>query len=165
MVDVTYRPVKADDFSDLHRIASHWSVVRQLGRWPWPPDPAFTKSHCKPFQGNGFIWAVCIDDQLIGTMAATQGELGYKFAPQISGQGIATKATRDAIDTAFTKYDWPVLKASVWEDNPSSARVLQKCGFTHWQTRYTRSPTRFPTLVHQYRLPRFDWDRLRTRTQ
>lgn len=98
-------------------------------------------------------------------MAVTQAELGYKLAPEVSGKGIATKTVHDAIEAAFATYDWPTLNASVWADNQASAKVLQKCGFAHWQTRYTRSPTRLPTLVHQYRLRRSDWDRLRTRTQ
>ncbi len=154
MTDLQYRAFRPDDFADLHAIVSHWSVVRQLGRWPWPPQEAFTKSRCKPFEGEGFAWAVCRDGKLIGSMAVTKAEVGYMFAPEMHGQGIAKKALQDAIEAAFNAYEWPVLKASVWEDNPASATVLRSLGFTHWQTYYTRSPTRLPALVHQYRLPR-----------
>ena len=165
MSDLSYRYLEADDFLDLHAIVSHRSVVRQLGRWPWPPQEAFTRGRCKPFDGDGFVWAVYINNHMIGTMAVTNGELGYMFAPETHGKGFATKAARDAIENAFSTFEWPILKASVWEDNPASAAVLRKCGFTHWQTHYTRSPARFPSLVHQYRLPRATWDRLRTNAQ
>ena len=165
MSDLSYRFLNADDFADLHAMVSHWSVVRQLGRWPWPPLEAFTRVRCIPYDGYGFIWAVCENDRVIGTMAVTNGELGYMFAPEVQGRGIATNVAHDAITHAFAEHDWPVLKASVWEDNPPSAAVLRKCGFVHWQTHYTRSPTRLPTVVHQYRLPRATWDRLRTTAQ
>jgi RimJ/RimL family protein N-acetyltransferase len=157
MVKTTYRFLTADDYADMHAMVSHWSVVRQLGRWPWPPEPDFTRGRCKPFKGQGFVWAVCIDDRVIGSMAVTRGELGYMFAPEVQGKGIATKSAKDAITKAFADYDWPSLNASVWWDNPGSAAVLRKCGFTHWQTHYTRSPARLPTLVHQYRLSRHTW--------
>ena len=165
MVEITYRFPNADDFPQIHAMVSHWSVVSQLGRWPWPPQEAFTLSRCKPYEGRGFVWAVCIDDRAVGTMAVTNGELGYMFSPEVHGKGIATQAARVAIAKAFDDYGWPVLKASVWEDNPASAAVLRKCGFTHWQTHYTRSPARLPTLVHQYSLTRAAWDRLRTAPQ
>lgn len=163
--DLTYRALNADDFDDMHAMVSHWSVVRQLGRWPWPPEPGFTRGRCKPYDGEGFVWGVCINDRVVGSMAVTKGELGYMFAPEVQGRGIATQAARDAIAKAFADYDWPILYASVWHDNPASAAVLRKCGFTHWQTHYTRSPARLPTPVHQYRLPRPVWDRLRTTAQ
>ena len=163
--DLTYRALNADDFDDMHAMVSHWSVVRQLGRWPWPPEPGFTRGRCKPYDGEGFVWGVCINDRVVGSMAVTKGELGYMFAPEVQGRGIATQAARDAIAKAFADCDWPILYASVWHDNPASAAVLRKCGFTHWQTHYTRSPARLPTPVHQYRLPRPVWDRLRTTAQ
>ena len=166
MAELMYRDLNADDFEALHRMCSHWSVVRQLGRWPWPPDPAFTRGRCKPYAEDGFVWAVCKDAQLIGTMAVTKGELGYMFAPDVHGQGIATQAAHHAIAKAWAEYDWPVLQASVWHDNPGSAAVLRKCGFVHWQSRYTRSLARgVPTMVYHYRLSRTDRDSLRTASQ
>jgi RimJ/RimL family protein N-acetyltransferase len=163
--DLTYRSLNADDFVALHAMASEWSIVRQLGRWPWPAQAAFTRSRCKPFDGKGFVWAVCAEGRMIGTMAVTDGELGYMFATDVHGRGIATKAAQDAVTKAFADDEFPALQASVWEDNVASAAVLRKCGFCHWQTRYTQSPARLPTLVHQYRLTRDTWDRLRTAAQ
>ncbi len=165
MADLTYRALREADFDDVHAMVSHWSVARQLGRWPWPPQPAFTRGRCKPYEGNGFVWAVCIDDRVIGSMAVTDRELGYTFAPEVHGRGIGTRVARDAIAKAFADYDWPMLYASVWHDNPASAAILGKFGFVHWQTHYTRSPARLPTLVHQFRLPRSTWDSLRTAAQ
>jgi RimJ/RimL family protein N-acetyltransferase len=67
-----------------------------------------------------------------------------------------------AIDKGFDDLALDVIIASTWHDNPASARVLTKCGFTHWQTHYQDSVARgVPTLVQQYRLTRIDWQRLR----
>jgi RimJ/RimL family protein N-acetyltransferase len=166
MADISYRFLNVDDFDDMHAMVSHWSVVRQLGRWPWPPEPAFTRSRCRPYRGHGFVWAVVQNDRVLGTVAVTGGELGYMYHPDAHGQGIGTKAATDAINAAFADDDWPMLVASVWEDNAGSAALLRKCGFVHWQTHYIRSRARgAPTLVHQYRLPRSVWDDLRHRAE
>lgn len=166
MDDISYRFIDAADFDDMHAMVSHWSVVRQLGRWPWPSQPAFTQSRCKRYEGVGFVWAVCKDGRLIGNMAVTGGELGYMLQPDVHGQGIGTKAAHDAITKAFADYDWPALLATVWHDNAASAALLRKCGFTHWQTHYEHSLARgLPTLVYRYRLTRTQWDGLRDRAE
>lgn len=51
---VTYRAVRPQDFDALHALVSLWDVTRNLGSWPWPPDPEFTAKRCQPFEGDGF---------------------------------------------------------------------------------------------------------------
>ncbi|MEL6682282.1 MAG: GNAT family N-acetyltransferase [Pseudomonadota bacterium] len=166
MVDLTYRNIRESDFGNLHAMVSHWSVTRQLGGWPWPADPAFTRSRSKAYEGDGFVWAICAGDQLIGTIGVTNGDLGYMLHPTYHGQGIMTRATRKAVDHAFETQDRDHLTGSTWYDNPTSARVLAKLGFVHWQTCYIHSKARgLPTLVHHRRLTRADWDRLRSAQQ
>ncbi|MBQ2263191.1 MAG: GNAT family N-acetyltransferase [Loktanella sp.] len=166
MADLTYRPPQASDFEAMHAIVSDWSVVRQLGSFPWPAAPDFTRQRCRAYGGQGFVWAICRDDQMIGTVAVTRGELGYKLAPGEQGKGIMTRACSDAINHGFAQWDWPCLTASVWWDNAASAKVLRRCGFIHWQTRYHHSiARRSPTLLHDYRLTRADWEDLRSAAQ
>ena len=166
MPELTFRDLAADDFDALHGIALDWSVVRQLGGWPWPADAAFTRSRCRPFDGDGFVWAVCADGVLCGTLGVTRGDLGYMFAPRFHGQGIATRAAGRAITHAFATTERAALTGSTWHDNPASFRVLQKLGFRHWHTCYTHAKARnCPTLVHHHRLTRADWERLRSAAQ
>jgi RimJ/RimL family protein N-acetyltransferase len=166
MADLTYRNIRGGDFPELHHIASQWDVVRQLGGWPWPADPKFTKSRCKPFKGNGFVWAVCLNDKLCGSIGVTGGDVGYMFDPAVQGRGIASQALTTAINHAFKTDDHDMLTGSTWYDNRASYRVLQKMGFEHWATRYERAKARgLPTLVHYHRLTRITWDRLRTTPQ
>ena len=45
------QPVLDFDTDALHRIVSHWDVVRQLASFPWPPDLAFTATRAQPYHG------------------------------------------------------------------------------------------------------------------
>jgi len=142
----------------VHSIATKWDVVRQLGGWPWPANPEFTKSRCKPYSGNGFVWGICLDDALVGSVAVTGSELGYMLHPEMSGRGVMTKASRDAMSHAMNVTDHTFFEASYWHDNPASGRILSKLGFRLWQTRYEPSKARrLPLLCHHARLMRSDW--------
>jgi RimJ/RimL family protein N-acetyltransferase len=163
MVELTYRSLEPDDFENLSEVVSHWSVVRQLGGWPWPPDPAFTMGRTKPYDGEGFVWAICANNALCGTIGVTNGDLGYMLSPAQHGKGIMGQAARAAIDHAFASGDRDVLTGSTWHDNAASYRLLQSLGFQHWQSRYMHAKARArPTMVYHLRLTRSDWDRLRT---
>jgi hypothetical protein len=83
MLDLSYRDLGPADFDAVHATASHWDVVRQLGSWPWPTDPAFTHTRCVPFAGHGFVWGIVLDAQLVGSVAMTGGELGYTIDPAL----------------------------------------------------------------------------------
>lgn len=158
MANLTYRDLCVDDFDAMHAIATQWSVVRQLGGWPWPANPEFTKSRCKPYGGNGFVWGICLDGTLVGSVAVTGKELGYMLHPDVAGRGIMGQATFDAMSHAMATTDHTYFDASYWHDNPASARVLAKLGFRPWQTRYEPSKARrIPLLCHHARLKRDDW--------
>ena len=58
------------------------------------------------------------------------GELGYVFAREYWGKGIATEATKLICDIAFRELSLNRLTAQVYEGNIASRRVLEKCGFT-----------------------------------
>ncbi len=164
MVELSYRPLRPDDFDPLHAMVCQWSVTRQLGGWPWPADPAFTRSRCTAYNGShgpGFIWAICVNDRLIGTLGVTGGSVGYMLDPDWHGQGLGTKALRHGISHAFATQDLDVLTATTWHDNAVSRRLLLNHGFQHWRTGYEPAKARkLPVLSYAYRLTRRDWDRL-----
>lgn len=166
MDELSYRNVEPRDFGAMHDIVSHRSVVRQLGSWPWPADPAFTKRRAQTYKGDGFIWAICREDRLIGTVAVTGRDLGYYLHPNEQGQGIMTRAIDAALAHAFQTLNRQVINASAWFDNPASHALVRKAGFTHWQTHYEHSIARgYPMLVYQHRLSRNTWQALRGRAQ
>jgi len=161
MTDITYRDVQETDLDAIQEVMSHWSVVRQLGGWPWPTTREFCETRARPYEGDGFVWAICKDDRLIGTMAVTGHELGYYLHPDHHGQGIMKSAMQGAVKAGFEVLDRPMLTASTWIDNDGSHALLTKSGFFHFRTEYIRSKARgFPVLVRQYRLARSDWQSL-----
>lgn len=167
MPELTYRDLAPDDTDALHAIMSDWSVVRQLGGWPWPPSRAFTASRSVPYaKGDGFIWGVFADGVLAGTVGVTGGWLGYAFSPRFQGQGIGGRSVRHGITHAFERFDLARIEANTWDDNRPSYALLQKLGFTHWQTHYEHAKARgLPVLCHEHRLTRSAWDCLRATAQ
>ena len=166
MASITYRSFRPSDFDDLHTVVSDWSVVRQLGGWPWPPDPGFTRNRSKPYDGDGFVWAICLDDRVIGMIGVTNGDLGYALDAAQHGKGIMSKAAKHAVGHAFATTDRDHLTGSTWYDNPASYKLLQRLGYRHWQSTYIRSKARgLPVMVYHQRLTRETWDRLSTAAQ
>lgn len=56
--------------------------------------------------------------------------VGYRVAEHRQGEGIATQALRHLIQCADHQLGLNTLKANVLDNNPASARVLEKQGFT-----------------------------------
>ena len=158
----TYRLVEPRDFDDLFAIATDWAVVRQLGGWKWPPDATQIRDRARPYEGNGFVWAICRDYRLIGTIGIIDGDLGYVLAASHHGQGVMGRAARRAVAQAFEVDGRDALTASTWHDNTASHRLLTGMGFQHWQTHYEASVARGGQhLLRRYRLAREDWLRLK----
>ena len=56
-------------------------------------------------------------------------ELGYWLGVDYWGNGYATEALHAVIDYAFTDFEHDSLQAGARVTNPTSRRVLEKCGF------------------------------------
>ncbi|MEE9454425.1 MAG: GNAT family protein [Paracoccaceae bacterium] len=61
--------------------------------------------------------------------ATPSGELGYRIAQDMAGQGVATQAIGIIENMAYTTYGLEQLRASCLESNPASFAVLQRSGF------------------------------------
>ena len=165
MDDITYRSLRPQDADALHGLVSDWDVVRQLGSWPWPPQRAFTQSRCKTYAGNGFVWGIFAKD-LIGTVAITEGELGYSLVRAQWGKGIVTYIAGVAIDHGFRDPARQSITASIWSDNAGSRKVLTKLGFLMDRVGTEHALARdAPTETIYYSLTRAAWHRLRTGAQ
>lgn len=144
---LTLRPLTPEDSPAVHAIVSHWEVAKQLASWPWPPDAAFTTSRCAPYTGRGWVWAICRDGALIGTIGVTQTGpdapgIGYMLSPGHQGRGLMTEAAQAAIAHAFQATDWPGIEAFTWADNAPSQSVLTRLGFTQTGTDRKRARAR-----------------------
>ena len=126
------RPSTVADADAVSVMAGDFEVVRHTGTWPWPADRAFTKARCgRGFTGRGG-WLLAYDGAaLVGMVGLREdGDLGYMLARAHWGRGYATEMGRAVVDFAFGRGGWARLRACVFDDNPASARVLQKLDFT-----------------------------------
>ncbi len=160
---LTYRPFGPEDLPALTALVSDWRVVRQLGSWPWPPEPALIAARCGPYQdGPGFVWAILADGALIGSIGITGGNLGYKLHHDAWGRGYASEAARFALDHAFADPALSEVTADTWVDNTGSQRVLAKLGFVRKAILISHAKARgTPIPRYRYVLPRAAWQRLR----
>lgn len=156
---LTYRSLYPTDTPELHEIVRHWQVTRQLGpAWPWPADPGFTATRARPYTGAGFAWGVLLDGNVIGTVAVTDGGLGYSLHPDHHRRGLMFEACQTALGRAFGDLALPQVHAGVWADNAASLGLLQKLGFVrtgeHYETTQAR-PT--PSPGYELTLSAADW--------
>jgi RimJ/RimL family protein N-acetyltransferase len=82
-------------------------------------------------------WAIEMEGQAVGgigfdrgeDVCVRTGEFGYWLGERYWGRGIMSAAVDAVVSHAFSHYDIERLQASVFEWNPASMRVLEKCGF------------------------------------
>jgi [ribosomal protein S5]-alanine N-acetyltransferase len=120
-----YRAMGADDAPALHAMVSQWEIASQKGSWPWPADYAFTLSRAALYGGEGFVWGIFLQGQMIGNVAITKGELGYFIDPAHQRRGYA----REAVGFAMAQSGLTRIEAEVWVDNPASLALLHSLGF------------------------------------
>ena len=82
-------------------------------------------------------WAIEVDGLAVGGVGVTLGdgiyaksaEFGYWLGEPYWGRGIMTEAAKAASSYAIRRFGLIRLEAPVFEWNPASMRVLEKCGF------------------------------------
>jgi len=132
------RPGFAEDAEALARAIGDETIVRNLATAPWPygeaeaaaflarpHDPALPS--CLIFErtrGAPLLVGACG----LGRRPSGAVEMGYWVARVHWGRGIATEAGQAVIAMARA-LRLPKLEASVFLDNPASARVLEKLGY------------------------------------
>ena len=82
-------------------------------------------------------WAIEVDGLAVGSIGVRlgegiylkSGEFGYWLAKPYWGRGIMTDAVKAASAYAMRRFGLIRLESPVFEWNPASMRVLEKCGF------------------------------------
>jgi ribosomal-protein-alanine N-acetyltransferase len=129
------------DKTSLVRLADNRKVWRNLThRFPNPYTDAdadlwlgFQVNKATPHN-----WAIEIDGSAAGGVGIEPGEgvyaksarFGYWLGEPFWGRGVMTAVVRGTVDYLFSEFDLVRLEAPVFEWNPASMRVLEKCGFT-----------------------------------
>ena len=133
----------ANDADSLVKYANNRKIWRNmLERFPHP----YTAEKADEWLGEPLhraepltAFAIAVDGvavggtgfSIMGDVHRTTARAGYWIADALWGRGIVTEAFSLLCDYIFATYaDVHRIEATVFEWNPASCRVLEKCGFT-----------------------------------
>ncbi|WP_425046378.1 GNAT family N-acetyltransferase [Primorskyibacter sp. S87] len=135
------RPLRRSDLGLIEHYAGDERVARMTTSIPHPIPPGMTDafvSRAMATNRDEDIWAM--DGTKDGgpelkglislkKMDRNQSEVGYWVAPLFWNSGIASMAVEALVDA--NPLGDATMFASVFQDNPASARVLTHCGFEY----------------------------------
>lgn len=134
------RDWRPSDRESLCRFANNRNVWRNLThRFPNPYTDADAESWFSLLarMAEPTHWAIEVDAMTVGGIGVDLGEgvyeksghFGYWLGEPYWGRGIMTAAARATAEYAIRHFGLLRLEAPVFEWNPASMRVLEKCGF------------------------------------
>ena len=137
----TIRPWRLDDAESLARHANNrkiWLCVRDLFPHPYTLQDAHEFLRRATSEQPEMKFCIEIDGAAVGGIGVHPGQdvyrhtatLGYWLGEDFWGRGITTEAVTAVIDFCFGNFSLRRISAEVFANNPASARVLEKSGFT-----------------------------------
>ncbi len=129
------RPMTRDDAVLFHALVTDPQVARMLFLFPTGWSLAEAEAFLDLWQWQdrpGFRLAIEAQGEWAGWIGASsdaEPEVFYALRPAFAGRGIATAAVRGLSAFLFARFAPPALRATVFTDNPASARVLEAAGF------------------------------------
>lgn len=149
---VDLRPLRRSDMGMIEMYASDERVARMTTSIPHPLPPGASEAFVTRAMSEDRtedVWAM--DGTrgggpevmgLIGLerMDRNQSEVGYWVAPAFWNTGLASDAVQALVEA--NPMDNDTMFASVFQDNPASARVLTNCGFGYIGDAESYSPAR-----------------------
>lgn len=132
---VLRRPTLAD-VKAMAQLANDRRVAQNTSRLPHPYSARDAETFIEMIsnEARDLCFAITREGDFMGTIGIDLGkgpapEIGYWLGVPYWGQGYATEAARAVIDYAFEEFESAELRAGARVVNPSSRRVLEKCGF------------------------------------
>jgi RimJ/RimL family protein N-acetyltransferase len=153
------RPWRKDDFRPYHAIVSHPEVHKHFGPSPISAEDCWRRlaASAGMWQFNGFgTWAVELktDAKLVGNVGfftawrdldpefGDEPEMGWMFAAETHGQGIAGEACRAGIEWLEANLKSTPVWAIIAPANEPSLKLAARLGFeTMGETTYHDEPT------------------------
>ena len=131
------RPITVDDAGHFVRLfEDDWEAVKQTGRMPYPVTEAAMRDWIALHMAGAsrtFLMIRREDEAPLGGVgfggSGKVHELGYALGRPYWGQGYATEGVLAMLEHART-LGLRGLEAFTFVENPASARVLVKAGFT-----------------------------------
>lgn len=133
------RPVRKSDAGLMTLYASDKRVARMTTSIPHPMPPGSSESYLAKVMASDSpetVWAIDGSahghGELLGLMSLDrvtegQSEVGYWVAPQLWNTGLASEALNVLV--AANPLGDSSMVASIFQDNPASARVVTHAGF------------------------------------
>ena len=142
-------PLKEADAGHFEALfKDDWDAVKQTGQFPFPVTQAalqvWIRKHAGP-TGHAFLIRRRVDEEPVGAIgfggAGPISELGYALGRAFWGQGYASEAAVAMVGVARA-LGLGGLQAYSFIENPASARVLEKAGFSNMGTMVREYPKR-----------------------
>lgn len=140
MTAFSIRPWKATDHESLCHYANDERIARFMtDGFPHPyTAPDGIRFLSMAIEAPERIRAIEVDGRAVGGIGLhpqqdifrMNAELGYWLAPDFHGRGIMTRAVLEMCAHGFTALDVQRIFARPFSNNPASARVLEKAGFS-----------------------------------
>jgi RimJ/RimL family protein N-acetyltransferase len=143
-----------DDVPDIVRHANNDKIARNLSHQPYP----YTNEHAAQMVGRvakgqgtlNYGYGIYLDQgsgPFIGFAVIGQANrdvplLGFWLGEEHWNKGYITEVANALIEFAFEELEAPALRATVFDDNPASRRVLEKCGFREMEKAMLKSKHR-----------------------
>jgi [ribosomal protein S5]-alanine N-acetyltransferase len=137
----TVRPWRMSDADSLVRHANNrkvWLVVRDRFPHPYTIQDAHEFLQRATTEQPEMKFCIEIEGAAVGGIGVHPGEdvhrhtatLGYWLGEKFWGRGVMSEAVTAVIDFCFDNFPLRRISAEVFANNPASARVLEKAGFT-----------------------------------
>jgi RimJ/RimL family protein N-acetyltransferase len=142
---VLLREFIPDDAEQMYLLNQDPEVIRYTGDGPFA-SVAAARSFLEAYDvyrryGMGRLAVIRKEDrQWLGWSGlkfhpdSGETDLGYRFFRQYWGQGYATETGKAGLEYGFGQLKLEKIVAQVVKDNIASVRVLEKLGFSNWES-------------------------------
>jgi [ribosomal protein S5]-alanine N-acetyltransferase len=151
---LTLRKPKMSDLKQFHGVFNDKEMAKQISGYSYPSTIEQSKQKLQEIinenkRGDYYEFAIIVNENFVGSIVLEKPSkdkkiftLGYAVGRRYWNKGIATEAVKKIIQFGFNKLKLKKIIADNDEDNLSSARVLEKNGFSFIKkTRKTRRKT------------------------
>jgi [ribosomal protein S5]-alanine N-acetyltransferase len=136
--NIILRPFRESDASRLAELANNKKIGRNLrDGFPYPYTVENAISFIKQFRDHISFFAVEYKGEYAGNISLVPcenvyrktAEIGYFLGEPYWNKGIMTTAVNLITEYGFNKLGFARIHTGVYEYNPASQRVLEKCGY------------------------------------
>lgn len=124
------------DAPRLAAIGADWDIASMTSRMPYPYSEAAADQWINAIEPNEVVRGITFGGELIGVTGylpdpdSDSAEIGYWLGKSYWGRGFATEAAAGLIDYCFRREPFSHVTCGHYLDNPASARVIRKLGFS-----------------------------------